>query len=97
MIQATRPKPVVLGAATTVGAVLLNERLQGEIVVVAAIECGCEFAAHAVGVLAADVIALEQDLVAAADAHQVMAQVVEAGVVIADAQECEQSDHEQAK
>ena len=41
---------------------------------------GHQLVAHAVGVLAADVIALQQNLVAAAHAHQLMAQLVEARV-----------------
>ena len=51
-------------------AVFLHERLLDQAVAVAAAHGGHEFVAHAVGVGAADVIALEKDLVAAADAHQ---------------------------
>jgi hypothetical protein len=54
--------------------------LQGKVIALAAVDCSHEFAAHAIRVLAADVIALEQDLVTAADTHQAMAEIAEASI-----------------
>ena len=69
------------------GAVFLHEGLLDEAVAVSAGDGGHEFVAHAVGIGAADVVALEQDLSATADAHQLMAELVEASAGIAGAGE----------
>ena len=74
------------------GSVLLYESLQGQIVVVATIHCGYEFPAHAVGVGAAHVIAFEEDLVASADAHHAMAEIVDAGRFVARAEQGEEGE-----
>src|SRR5207302_2274752 len=74
------------------GAVFLDERLQREVVIIAAIERRRQLVAHAVGILAAHVVALQQYLVAAADAHQVMAEIAKARVLIADPHKGEQGD-----
>ena len=65
MIHATRPKPVVLGAATTVVPYFCMKdcRMRSSLSPPPPSERGRQFAAHAVGVLAADVIAFQQDLV----------------------------------
>ncbi len=77
------------------GTVFLYEVLQRQIVVFAAIETRHEFAAHAVGISAADVVALEQDLAAATDAHQLVAQTVEACPFVAGAEEGKHGQAEQ--
>ena len=92
------PIKTSLGGRSHYGcAVLLYEALQSEIVVVAAIHCSDQFAAHALGVGAADVIAFEQDLVAATDAHHSVAKVVHAGRLVASAKQREHGErqHEQ--
>ncbi len=78
------------------GAVFLHEGLLDQAVAVAAGDGGHQFVAHAVGVGAADVVAFEQNLVAAADAHQLVAEIVEAGSGIAGADEGEDGEPEQA-
>ena len=82
-------------------AVLLHEALQDERVVVTARQASGQFVAHAIRVGAADVVALQQNLIAAAGAHQLMAKLVEAGVGVGaeedDSQqrdECELSNTE---
>ncbi len=57
--------------------------MQREIVIVAAIDRGHQFRAHAVGVGTAHVIAFQQNLVAAADTHHAMAEIVEARGLVA--------------
>jgi hypothetical protein len=66
--------------------------LQDEVVVivVALVERGLQLVAHFVRGLAADVIAFEQDLTASAGAHHAVAEVFEAGTVVACAHE---NDH----
>ena len=59
------------------------------------IERGREFHSHAVGILAAHVVTFEQNLGTTADAHQVMAQILEARIFVADAHEREQRSHDQ--
>jgi len=76
--------------------VFLHEGLLDEAVAVAAADGGHEFVAHAVGVGAADVVALEQDLVASADAHELMAEFVEAGGGVSGAGESGDSEGEQS-
>jgi hypothetical protein len=63
-------------------------------VAVTAADGGHELVAHVVGVGTADVIAFEQDLIAAADAHHLMAEFVEAGGGIASAGEGENGEGE---
>jgi len=63
----------------------LHETLQDEVVVVALVERGLQLVAHLGGRLAADVVAFEQDLAASAGTHHAMAEVFEAGVGIAGA------------
>jgi hypothetical protein len=48
-----------------------------------------EFVAHAVGVRAADVVAFQKNLLAAADAHHLVTDFVEAGGRISGAEEDE--------
>src|SRR6266404_8898266 len=69
------------------GAVFLHEVLQGQIVVLAAIQSSHKFVAHAVGVGAAHVVAFQQNLVAATDAHQSVTKTVEASSVVTGAEE----------
>ena len=95
MIHATRPKPVVLGAATTVVPYFCMNDCRARSSLSPRSSAAIEFAAHAVGVLAAYVIALQQNLAAAADAHQVMAQIFEAGVFVADTHEGEERDQDE--
>ena len=71
------------------GSVFLHEGLLYEAVAIAAGDGGHEFVAHAVGIGAADVVAFEQDLAATADAHELMAEFVEASAGIAGAGEGE--------
>ena len=80
MIQATRLKPVVVGADQHHVAVLLHKTLQDQRIVVATLNAGDQFIAHALGIGAAHVVAFQQHLIAAAHAHQPMAQLVEARV-----------------
>ena len=87
MIHAVRSNPVAVGAASTVGPVFLHEGLLDKAVAVATRDGGHEFVAHAVGIGAADVVAFEQNLAAAADAHQLMAELVETSAGIAGAGE----------
>ena len=62
-------------------AVLLNETLQHQAVAVATLDGGHQLVAHAIGVGAADMVALQQHLVAAAHAHQAVAETIEAASV----------------
>ena len=55
----------------------MNECLLNEAVAIASGDRGHEFVAHAIGVGTAYVIAFEQDLSASADAHELMAELVE--------------------
>jgi hypothetical protein len=77
------------------GAVFLDERLLHQAVAIAAGNGGHEFVAHAIGIGAADVVAFEQDLAAAADAHQLVADFLETGGRIAGTGESENSEGEQ--
>jgi hypothetical protein len=76
------------------GAVFLNERLLDQAVAVSALDRGHEFGAHAVGGRAADVIAFQKNLIAAADAHHLMADFVKAGSGIASADQGEDGGDE---
>jgi hypothetical protein len=67
-----------------------------EAVAVAAADGGHQFIAHAVGVRASDVIAFEKDLVAAADAHHLVAEFIEARGGIAGAGESEEGEAEES-
>ncbi len=71
------------------GAVFLHEALLDQAVAVSARDRGHEFVAHAVGIGAADVIAFQKNLVAAADAHHLVADFVEAGGGVSGAEEGE--------
>jgi len=73
---------------------LAAEGLFDQAVAVSAGQAGHEFVAHAVGVWAADVVALQQNLMAAADAHQLVAKFAEAGGWIAGAHQGKNSDGE---
>ena len=95
-IHAVRSKPVVGGGGEDRGSVFLHEGLFDQAVAVAAVDGGHQFVAHAVGVGAADVIAFEKNLVAAADAHHLVAEFVEARGGIAGAGEGEDGETEQA-
>src|SRR5262249_54462241 len=78
------------------GPVFLHEGLQNEVVRVAAGERGLELIAHAVGVGAAHVVALQQDLTAAAGADHLVAELLEASVVArSHQQDSVESDHQQ--
>jgi hypothetical protein len=70
----------------------LHEGLLDQAVAIAASDGGHELVAHAVGIGAADVVALEQNLVASADAHQLMADFVKAGSGISGAGKGEDGD-----
>jgi len=74
------------------GSVFLYEALLDQAVAIAAGDCGHQFVAHAVGVGAADVIAFEEDLIAAANAHQLMAEILEARGGIAGADKGEDGE-----
>src|SRR5579872_1411304 len=76
--------------------VFLHEGLFDEAVAIAAGDGGHEFVAHAVGVGAADVVAFEKNLVAAADAHELVAEFVEACGRIAGSHEREDGETEDA-
>jgi hypothetical protein len=65
----------------------LDERLQDGSVAVASVHSGHEFIPHARRIGAADVVAFEQNLVATADAHHLVAEAVNAGGVIPGAEE----------
>jgi hypothetical protein len=95
-IQAVRSKPTGGGGGEDGGSVFLHERLLDQAVAVAAADGGHQFVAHAVGVGAADVVALQQNLVAAADAHHLMADFVEARGRVAGAEQGEDGEGEQA-
>jgi hypothetical protein len=69
------------------GAVGTDEGREDKVVVVTALHGSGEFVAHLVGAGAADVIALEQELRTTAGAHHLVADVVEAGFVVAGARE----------
>ncbi|MFZ0953869.1 MAG: hypothetical protein WAN17_16480, partial [Candidatus Sulfotelmatobacter sp.] len=62
---------------------------------VSAGDCGHEFVAHAVGSGAADVVAFQKNLFAAADAHHAMADFVEARGGISSAEKNEDGEAEQ--
>ncbi len=61
-------------------AVLLHEALQDQGIAVAALDAGNQLIAHAFGIGAAYMVALQQNLIAAAHAHQAVAQFVKARV-----------------
>ena len=69
------------------GPVFLYEGLLDKAVAVSTSDGGHEFVAHAVGIRAADVVAFKQNLSAAADAHQLVAELVETSAGIAGAGE----------
>ncbi len=79
------------------GTVFLHEVLQRQIIVLAAIETRHEFAAHAIRISAAHVVAFQQNLAAAADAHQPVAQTVEARSFVTGAEEGEHGQGEQRR
>ena len=66
-------------------------------VIVAVIERVHEFAAHALRVIAAYVIAFEKNLAAPADAHQAMSEIFEASRFIASAKQGEDRDQDEGK
>jgi hypothetical protein len=66
----------------------MNKTLQHKIVAVAALDAGHKLLAHAIGVSAADVIALDEHLVAAAHAHERVAEAIETRIGIAGAHGC---------
>src|SRR5258708_23386434 len=66
------------GSSENSGTVFLHEALLDQAVAVAARDGSHEFVPHAVGGRAADVIAFQKDLVAAADAHHLVADFSEA-------------------
>jgi len=66
--------------------------LLDQAVAVAAAEGGHQFVAHAIGIGAAHVIAFEKNLVAAANAHHLMAKFVEARGGISGADESEDGE-----
>jgi len=78
------------------GSVFLDESLLYQAVIVAAAEGSHQFVAHAVGSGTADVVTLEQNLVAAADAHQLVADLGEAGRRVARAGKGEDGEREQS-
>src|SRR5207248_11650436 len=71
--------------------VIQNEPLQHAVVGFSAINCRHQFVAHSRRVTAANVIALEQNLIAAADTHHLMAKAVDAHGVIACAEQQQHS------
>ena len=91
MIHAVRSKPVVVGAASTVGPYFCTNACSTRLSLSPRVTAAMQFVAHAVGVGAADVVAFEQDLSAAADAHELMAEFVEASGGVAGAGEGEHS------
>ena len=93
MTQATRLKPVVGGAARTVGPYFCHKTLQREVVTVASINRGCEFTPHAIGIGASDVVTFQQNLTATARAHELVAQIVEAATIVASPHKREQSEN----
>src|SRR5205807_1389459 len=68
-------------------AIFLNKALENEVVVVSAIEGGHQFAAHAIRIGAAHVVALQKDLAAAAHAHHLVAKLPETSTVVSGAHE----------
>jgi len=75
--------------------VFLDEALLDQTVAVSAVE-GCQkLVAHAVGGGAADVVAFQKNLIAAADAHHLMADFVKARGGIAGTEEREDSGAQQ--
>jgi hypothetical protein len=67
----------------------LDEGLLDQAVAISAIDRCHEFIAHAVGIRAADVVAFQKNLFAAADAHHLVADFVEARGGIAGAEKDE--------
>src|SRR5437588_8729648 len=61
--------------------IFLHERLQDEVVTVAAAQTRSQFVSHASRSRTADVVALEQNLIASAGADQLVANGVEARIV----------------
>ncbi len=78
MIQATRLKPVVVGAASTAGPYLETKPARTTSSESPRSRARLQFLAHLLGGRASHVIALEQNLAAAALAHQVVAKAVKA-------------------
>jgi hypothetical protein len=74
--------------------ILLHERLQSEVIVITAVDRSNQLGAHPIGVAAADVIALEQDLTATAGAHQAMTEIIESGRIVASASKDPHSDNQ---
>jgi hypothetical protein len=79
------------GCCKNSGPVFLHKTLQREIVTVASINGGCEFTPHAIGIGASDVVTFQQNLTAAARAHELVAQIVEAATIVASPHKREQS------
>jgi hypothetical protein len=69
--------------------------LQRHVVVVTPVDGRNQFGAHAVGVGTSDVVAFQQDLVAAADTHHPVAEIVDAGGLVASAEEGENGHGQQ--
>src|SRR5262249_25649270 len=63
------------------GPVFLDKRLESEVVAFRAVNARCKLAAHAVRISTTYVVTLEQHLVATANAHQLMAELIEARIV----------------
>lgn len=77
------------------GSIFLHEALLDQAVTVSARDCGHEFVAHAVGSRAADVVAFQENLFAAADAHHLVTDFVEAGGGISGSEKSEDGEAEQ--
>ena len=73
----------------------MHEALLDQAVAVSAGDGSHEFVAHAVGSGAADVVAFQKNLFAAADAHHAMSDFVEAGGGISGAEKGEDGEAEQ--
>jgi hypothetical protein len=71
------------------GAVGLNEPVDNRIIVVAAGNSRGQLAAHAIRVRAVDVVALEQNVITTADAHELVPQPIDSCSIVARANEDE--------
>ncbi len=95
MIQATRLKPVVVGAASTVAPYFCTKLCSTSESLSPRSRPARQFVAHALGVGAADVVALQQNLIATAHAHQPVPELIEARVGIGAEEEHRQQRDQQ--
>jgi hypothetical protein len=77
--------------------VFLDEGLQDSVVAASGIDGGNKFSAHTLGVGAADVIAFQQNLIAPAHAHHLVAKLLNARGIISGADQDKDAEQNRAQ